>query len=331
MALTPTAGSVSVLGIAKETTPGTAVAPTYFLRVSKIDNQDKTTPLMEDTFQGDFAKNHQAVRGTVSSEISFTAPVALDTVGFALAGILNYGQYSGGTSPAPNTHLIALTTNAPATYTITDYSGVTTKVYAGCVFSDVEISGAADKLVEVTGKLVGYPSATGAAPAPSWTTELPVQTWNSTCVVGNSSATAATVYAEDWSVSFKRDVKPIFTASGSYSPSSVFGSTVEVTGKYTGVANGTGTTEIDNFVSTTARYIKIALNSPVSTSTEALSVELLNAVYEDGKIVRGNPGDPVKFDLSFRSIAAPTTFADAGLNSPAQITLLNAVGNNVLG
>ena len=83
-----TASAKKVIGIALETTPGTAVAPTYWLRVSKVSAKDETTPLTDETFQGDRAAVHQIVPGTIHSKVSITMPVALDTAGFAFAGIL---------------------------------------------------------------------------------------------------------------------------------------------------------------------------------------------------------------------------------------------------
>ena len=326
MSLSPSSGSTRIIGIGKEVTFGVAVAPTYFMRVSSSSGENKMTPLTDESYQGDYAATHQAVPGTIDSDYSYTGPLALDTVGFPLSGVLGHVGSAAGTGGAPNTHYIALATTQPSSYTISDFTGVKTEVYAGNLFSEFTLTGANGKLAEVQAKLTGLPKAYGSALAPSWTTELPVQTWNTVFSIGANSGSAVLAYAEQWSINAKRELKPQHGATGTQTASAILGTTVEVTGSVTAIANGTSTTELDAFTAGTSRYISLVCTSP-SNSAETLTVELLNAVHESGKPVPGRQ-DAVKYDLTFKSVAAPTTFGTGGtvgLSSPAQITLLNQV------
>lgn len=329
MPLTPNPSALRVVGIAAQTAFGTpAASPTYFLRVSKFEGNVVTKPLFDESFQGDLSDNHQVVTGTSHVEVDGTLVGALDTIGFPLVGILGDEVFTAGVSPAPNTHAIVLGTAQPAFYTIFDYTGPVTRVYQDIMFSDVSLSGDMTKVVECTFKGTGSSVTTGGAPAPSWTTELPLTGWASTFSIGSATPGVAG-YAESWSIDLKRDVQPIFTANGQRTPTAIVGTTLDATGKLTAVVNGTGIAELTAFEAGTERYISITL-TPNGGGSESLKIEALSAIYADGKLVVGATKDIVKFEGDFHTVAAPTTLAGAtGISSPVQITLMNAVANSI--
>ncbi len=321
-----TASAKKVIGIALETTPGTAVAPTYWLRVSKVSAKDETTPLTDETFQGDRAAVHQIVPGTIHSKVSITMPVALDTAGFAFAGILGHYLYNAGT---PNVHNFVLDPNNPKTYTITDYSGPVTKVYAGCTFESVKIMGSSDKLVEFEVSLFGQASNTVSTPSPSWTTELPLPTWASIVKVGANSGSAVDATADNWEIEIKADVAPGFTASGTRNATYNKIGTVDASFKFTGICSTPGLSEVSAFAAGTSRYFSVQL-VPAAGGSEGALIEILSGTYKDGNIDGGSLKDIVKYELDGITASVPSTLTSlTGYSTPVQVTLNNAVPSGI--
>ena len=92
----------SYLGVAKETTKGTAVAPTAFIPVaaSKLKTQDIIDPLMDEGLRGSLVKDYNYVQGRYRSTVEWGGPVFADTFGWAVAGILGSVATTGASAPA---------------------------------------------------------------------------------------------------------------------------------------------------------------------------------------------------------------------------------------
>ena len=135
----------SYLGIAKEVTKGTPVAPTDFIPVasSKMKPADIIGELTaSDMAQGSLVKDYAYVQGRSNSTYDFGGPVYADTIGYSIAGILGSVATSGAS--APYTHVISLK-NASATgadaqptaFTLTDCLTNTIKISVGLTSNNV--------------------------------------------------------------------------------------------------------------------------------------------------------------------------------------------------
>jgi hypothetical protein len=322
---------VTIVGIALETTPGVLQpgGPTAYLRVHSIDMEDVSKPIEDETVQGDYAGVHQTVPGPISSKTSIKAPVALDTAGFPITGILN-GVAASTADDELTTHGVALAVAAPATYSLWYFTNAWTKATAGNVFAKVELSGTdTDKLCDWSADLVGLPTQYVDAITPSWTAELPIPMWASSFNVGYNSGSASNGFNESWTLSLEREAKAVTTASGTRNPTTVFGGKVTATLKSTIIANGTTTVELDSFVAGEQRYISILLTG-ISSPVESLLIESLTTTYSSGKPERGK--DHVQYDFEGTCVATPNTLAGGGgSNSPVQITLVNAIDSGIYG
>ena len=133
----------SYIGIAKETTKGTAVAtPTAYIPViaSTVKPQDIYTPLFDEGLRGSLVKNYAYLQGRVHSTFDFGGAVFADTVIYPLAGVLGEDVVSGS---APYVHTISLKNSAtaaadaqPSAYTITDFYSAAVRSWAGHQFHD---------------------------------------------------------------------------------------------------------------------------------------------------------------------------------------------------
>ncbi len=329
MALNPNPSAKRILGIALQSAFGTpAASPVFYVRASKFTGKVVSKPLYDGAFMGDLADTHQAVSGTSHVEIDGTIVAALDSIGFPFNGVMNHVNYIAGVNPAPNTHEYALGLGQPSFFTVWDFTGAVTRQYQDVMFSDLTLKGDTSKVVEADIKGTGTQVTPTGTAAPVWTNEMPLTHWASVFSVGASSASTVNGKSESWEFDFKRDVTPIFT-DGSRYPTAIVATTLDVTGKFTLVVDGTNVPELTAFESFTPRYVSVVC-APNAGGAESLKVEVLNAVYEDGELNVGSLKDVIKFDGTFKAVAASTTLTGAtGLNSPAQVTLLNGEASGI--
>ena len=80
----------SYVGIAKETTKGTAVTPTVFIPViaSTLKPVDKYGALYDEGLRGSLVKNYNYIQGRGNSTFDFGGAAFADTIGFPIAGLL---------------------------------------------------------------------------------------------------------------------------------------------------------------------------------------------------------------------------------------------------
>jgi len=156
----------SYLGIAKEVTKGTAVAPTDYIPVMKdsLKPADIIDPLYDTGLRGSNVVNYNYIPGRTRSTLDFSSAVFADTVGYALTGLLGSVATTGVS--APFTHTISLKNSAvaaaddqPISYTLTDFYAAAVRAYPGCQFSDFSLKFNADGMLEYDAKTTGFLSA----------------------------------------------------------------------------------------------------------------------------------------------------------------------------
>jgi len=117
----PASTQLSYLGIAKESSKGTGVAPTAFLPVKTINPEDVVKYLPVEVFKGAFPKVYGEVQGYKNTAFEIGGPVFADTFGWPLAGIL--GDITTTTSRTVNdgvTNSTTTVTSATASFVAGD-------------------------------------------------------------------------------------------------------------------------------------------------------------------------------------------------------------------
>lgn len=84
----PAATSLSYLGIAKESSRGTGVSPTFYLPVNSIEPEDVPKWLQVTALKGAMVKTYGYVQGLRSTTFGIGGPAYADSIGWALMGIL---------------------------------------------------------------------------------------------------------------------------------------------------------------------------------------------------------------------------------------------------
>lgn len=206
----PIASGLSFLGIAKETTPGTGVAAVGFIPVT--DFKPKIVPiyLPDEAIRGSQAKTYGEVQGPTYAQYGFSGPAYADSIGWALAGVLNDVTTTGAS--APFSHAISLLNSGalPTTYSISDYNGFNTRQFAGSRFNEVTLKFAGNGLLEYDASAVARTFATVTKPTPSFTAITEQAAWVGVSTIAGSASSLIT----SGDLTIKRTGEPIHNVDG---------------------------------------------------------------------------------------------------------------------
>ena len=317
----------SYIGIAKETTKGTAVTtPTAYIPViaNTVKPQDIYTPLFDEGLRGSLVKNYAYLQGRVHSQFDFGGAVFADTVIYPLAGVLGEDVVSGS---APYVHTLSLknTTAAasdaqPSAYTILDYYGANVRSWAGHQFHDFSLKWNADGLLEYDAKSTGWQSATASVPTPSFSTVLPTVVWTGTVTVAGTTVSNNTT----GNIDLKRPVTPVYGISNVQTPYQVFLGALEVTGKATFLMEND--TQLTNYLSNTQPALVFNWTTGTGATQTSIQATVTKGAYTLAVIERSK--DFVEVLVDFNAQGNLTDSGTVGY-SPIKWVVKNAVTTSV--
>lgn len=313
----------SYLGIAKEVTKGTIVAPTDFIPVAKdsLKPQDIVDPLYDTGLRGSNVLNYAYIQGRTRSTVDFGGAVFADTIGYGIAGLLGSVATTGAS--APYTHTISLKNSLtsdvdvqPISYTLTDFYAVDVRSYPGCQFSDFSLKFNADGMLEYDTKTTGWASSTVSDPTPTFSTVLPTPVWRGTVNIGGTQVSTAM----SGNIDMSRPVTPVYGISNTQNPYQVFLGPLEVTGKITFLMEAD--TELTRFLNNTQPAIVLNWSYGTGASLVQIQATISKGAYTAAMIERGEDFVQVSIDLNGQS-----TTTDAGATggyAPIKWVLQNA-------
>lgn len=307
----------SYIGIAKEVTKQTAASAVDFIPVKTMAPVDHQAYLQDSGMRGSQVASYGQVPGVTWAEYDFTGDVLPDTFGYPLAGVLGDVVVTG--AAAPFAHAIAVKNTGdgqPSSYTITDNNGITTRQFAGCQFSDVGITFAADGLLEYSAKASGAISVIGTAPTKTYTPVGPIANWRGAILVGG----AVDLTVIDGSCDIKRPIDVIHTVDGSATPYRFWAGPVNVSGKLVVVAE----TEAAylNYLNNTQPSLDISWMTGTGAAQVGLTLHMSKAAYLTGNVNRGK--DYIAFDVTYEAVANITDVGATAGYSPIKATITSA-------
>lgn len=313
----------SYLGLALETTKGTAVTATDFVPITQTSFKpaDIIDPLMDNGLRGSMVENYNYVQGRKHSEVDFGGLAFADTIGYWLAGVL--GDVTTTGSSAPYTHAIALKNSVgssgdaqPKSLTITDYYSANTRQFPGCQLREIALNFNADGMLDYAAKLMGYPSATTSAPAPSFSAVVPTQVWTGTVTIGGSTISNS----QTGTITLTRKAEPVYGISNTQSPFSVFLGSLSVTGKITFIMESD--TELTRYLSNTQPAITFNWSQGAGSTATQIAFTATKSAYKVAMVERGK--DYVEVSVDFESLGNTTDAGATAGYSPIKFTLQNA-------
>ena len=313
----------SYVGIAKEVTKGTAVAPSDFIPVGKdtLKPQDMVDALYDQGLRGSNVLNYNYIPGRKHSTFDFGGAVFADTIGYSIAGLL--GSVATVGASAPYTHTISLTNSLtsgtdtqPLSYTLTDFYAVDVRSYPGCQFSNFSLKFNADGMLEHDSKTMGFSSATVSDPTPSFSTVLPTPVWRGTVSIAGTAVSTSM----NGNIDMNRPVTPIYGISDTQDPFQVFLGPLEVTGKVTFIM--TSEAELDNFLNNTQPAIVLDWNYGTGATEVQIQATITKGAYTAAVIERGQDFVQVTIDINGQSNT--TDAGSSGGYAPIKWVLKNA-------
>ena len=317
------ASSRSYVGIAKEATKGTAVAPTDFIPVAKdsLKPADIVDPLYDTGLRGSNVMNYAYIQGRTRSTFDFGGAVFADTIGYAIAGLMGSVATTGAS--APYTHTISLknsltssTETQPISYTLTDFYAVAVRQFPGCQFSDFSLKFNADGMLEMDTKSTGWASATTTDPTPTFSTVLPTPVWRGTVSIGGNTITTAM----EGNIDMKRAVTPIYGISNTQNPYQVFLGALEVTGSIKFVMDAD--TQLTNFLNNTQPAITLNWAYGAGATAVQIQATISKGAYTTTVIDRGD--DFVTVTIELNGQGNTTDAGSTGGYAPIKWVLQNA-------
>lgn len=313
----------SYLGIAKEATKGTIVAPTDFIPVAKdnLKPVDLVDPLYDTGLRGSNVVNYNYIQGRTRSTFDFGGAVFADTIGYSIAGLLGSVATTGAS--APYTHTISLENSLtsdvdvqPLSYTLTDFYAVDVRSYPGCQFSDFSLKFNADGMLEYDAKTTGWASTTVADPTPTFSTVLPTPVWRGTVSIAGASVATAM----EGNIDMTRAATPIYGISNTQNPYQIFLGPLEVTGSVKFVMDND--TELLRFLNNTQPAIVLDWAYGSGATQVQISATITKGAYTAAVIERGD--DFVSVTIELNGQANTTDAGSTGGYAPIKWVLKNA-------
>ena len=313
----------SYIGIAKETTKGTPVAPTDYLLVNKdtVKPVDVIDPLYDQGLRGAMVENYNYIPGRTRSTFDLGGAVFADGIGYALTGIMGACATTGASAPFTHTislknSLAATTDVQPLSYTLTDFYAAAVRTYAAQQFHDVTLKFSADGMLEFDAKSTGNLSASTTAPTPTFSTILPTPVWQGTVSIGGSPVSNSM----NGSIALKRPVTPIYGIAQTQDPFSVFVGALDVTGDIEFIMEDN--TELTRYLTNTQPAI--VLNWAYGAAAAAIQIQatITKGAYTAAAYDRGD--DFVKISISLNGLGNSTDAGASGGFAPIKWVLQNA-------
>ena len=313
----------SYLGIAKEATKGTIVAPTDFIPVAKdnLKPVDLVDPLYDTGLRGSNVVNYNYIQGRTRSTFDFGGAVFADTIGYSIAGLLGSVATTGAS--APYTHTISLENSLtsdvdvqPISYTLTDFYAVEVRSYPGCQFSDFSLKFNADGMLEYDAKTTGWASSTVADPTPTFSTVLPTPVWRGTVSIAGASVATAM----EGNIDMTRAATPIYGISNTQNPYQIFLGPLEVTGSIKFVMENDS--QLLNFLNNSQPAIVLDWAYGSGATQVQVSATITKGAYTAAVIERGD--DFVSVTIELNGQANTTDAGSTGGYAPIKWVLKNA-------
>lgn len=312
------AGNTQWLGLAKETTRGTAAAtPTVFVPITSPKWQQHVTVMTDDGLRGSLAKSYNAQQGMQYPELTYSTMVYLDSVfPHILAALGNPDTLSG--SADPYTHKTALlNAGQPPSYTLwyNDGAGKCWQI-VGAQSSNLQIVAEADKLTALTAGWYGLSAAPVTPPSNTPTTNAPMPSWKSTITVGGVSLGK---YSK-LDLTIKRNTAAIAVLNGTQTPGAIFSDVLEVTGALDGIYQGSTDTDLQNYLTNNQPAIVLTF-APGADATHSLTLQMSKVVYTDASF---DSGAHVAVSSKITALGNTTDALDSNF-SPIQAVLTSPV------
>lgn len=311
----PLATYRTLVGIGKEVTQGTPVAPVDFIPVTNDPKPSTKLTLLEDKgWRGSATDTFGMVAGQRKADFSIDGNVDTATIGYFLQSVLPDLVVTGAATPY--THVFSLLNSGlqqPTGYTITDFDGGQSNQFAAARFSDLSIDFTADGLLKFTSKALAWaPVPYATALAPAFSPNAPLASWVGVAQIAGVS----TLIIMDGSVDLKRTVEAIQTVDGNQDPYKMWTGLLTVSGKLNVIYEDQA--ELARYLNNTQPSLDLKWSAGANSS---LQLHMSKVAYTVADVQRSKA-----FGMVSISYTAQANVTDVGASlgySPIKATLVN--------
>lgn len=306
----PLSKYLSFVGTGKETTPGTAVAPTLFAPATDLKPSDVRNYVSDQAMRGSYVDSYDEIPTQGWSTYEYSGPVYVDVIGAVLKGLLG-DEAITGTGPYTHTFSV-LNTGQPPSFTLTDYNGFNARQFPGAQFSSLELKFSSDQLLEHTTQAQALPSATTTKPTQSFSAVAAKAGYTGVVSIGGTS----TGLVQSGTLTVTRAVGPILAVNGTQVPYKIWGAAVAYTGSLVIIY------EDDTFLTPMLNGTKQALDVVFGVSPASLELKSSSTLFTKADVDRSN--DWLTLAVDFTGVANTTDVGASGGYSPVKATLINS-------
>jgi hypothetical protein len=316
-------GNLQWLGLAKETTYGTAIAaPTIWVPVESPKWSPKQTTLTDNNLRGFMGKDYGQQNGTRYDEVSYKTYIYADSAFSHFRAMLGGTDTVTGAAD-PWTHKVSLNNGTgtdgaqPPSYTVfLSMTNGKTKQIPGCVLGDLKFDGKANELPSIDVTWTGMIGVDINNPTNTPTTLAPQPPQAMAISVGGANLGKYT----DISLAFKRDIAPILTLNGTAIPAAIYAGALSVSGTLNAVYQGATDTDLSGLLTNGNPALSVVITPPGDT-THPFTIQCSKINYDTAEPAGSNSGW-MTISSTFKGLMNSTDATDAK-QSPAQVILLN--------
>lgn len=302
MPLTPK--ELTWLGVAKETTWGTAVNPAYYVPFKDAKPVDEIDTVKDQGIRGAMAQTYNILQGVKHSSMDLSGETFPDSIGLLILAMLGVDTVTG-TGPYTHTFKLARTAQPPS-LTHSRYDGTNMRQFSGHVAEELSFKWADKAALEYTFKSQGKSSAVATTQTPTVTTTLPFLNWQFAVTLGGS----ANLNLVGFDISLKRKLYVQHAANNSQDPTAIIAQGLEVTGKAT--FDKVDDTELSDFLNNTQPSLILT----GTQGTNQLVIQMTKCAFLKDSV---NGKEVVQGDVEFEGVDNNTD------NGPVLIKVINSV------
>jgi hypothetical protein len=214
------------IGLAFETTYGTAVIPAVFIPYDSIKVEDEIKKIVDEGRRANLAKAFGSYDATRHGKIEFGGHAYPEILGYFFKSILGAATVSG---TAPYTHTFKIVNALAPSLSLADFNTVTERNYLGAVMTEFDLKFDAESDLKYTAKYISKSSATTTTKTPIFSFGDPFLGTQLTLTLNGSANT--NLMGGD--LKFKREAKLLYTANATAEPSKASTGRISVEGKLT--------------------------------------------------------------------------------------------------
>lgn len=298
----PSSKYLSTLGLGKESTPNTAIAPTRYYMANDESFDNPQEMIVAKGLSGAAIMERKEQAGAFSPAGGFGVELDAQTIGEIL--MAGFGQDSVGTAAGVGTHTFTrLGTSALQTYTAWIDRRLDEFEYTSCMLSKLTISGKRGEAWQVKTEWVARGEGTSlGTQATSFGTLQPFTFAQTTFTLNGT----ANVDVDEFEVVFDNMVKAGHVLGTSRYPGKIWTEGMQVTGKISGYYENL--TERNLFYNGNRTPLNVAIVHSVNVTGSIpyrLALDFPDLYYEAFPPPQADsPVGPYKFSASFRAVHA---------------------------